>query len=73
MIGYLALICGALLGGILAYFQGHKAGKRDEAGKANAENLDAIRKAKEVNNAVDQMDGPHINASIDRWVRDKKR
>ena len=73
MTGYLALICGALLGGILAYFQGHKAGKTAAKSDIQAKQLEAIKTAKGVDNAINNLDEPHINTALDRFMRDKQR
>lgn len=73
MTGYLALICGALLGGIIAYFRGHKAGATAAKSETQAKQLEAIKTAKGVDNAINNLDEPHINAALDRFMRDKQR
>lgn len=69
MTGYLALLSGALIGVIYAYFRGHKAGTTAAKSDIQAKQLEAIKTAKGVDNAINNLDEPHINEQLSKWMR----
>ena len=67
--GYLALICGALIGGIYAYMRGHSAGKTAAKTETQAGELKAIQTAKGIENEVDGLNNADLDKRYDKWVR----
>lgn len=73
MTGYLALLSGALIGVIYAYFRGHKAGTTAAKSEQQAGELKAIQTAKEIQNEVDRLNDADLDKRYSKWVRDGKR
>ena len=62
------------LGGIIAaYLRGQSTGKTQAKAETQAGELKAIKTAKGIDDATANLDEPHINAALDRWMRDKQR
>lgn len=71
MTGY--LIAGLVfLGGIIAaYLRGQSTGKTQAKAETQASELKAIKTAKGIDDATDNLDEPHINDALAKWMRDK--
>lgn len=67
--GYLAILSGALIGVIVAYFRGHTAGKTAAKSETQAGELKAIQTAKGIENEVDGLNDADLDKRYDKWLR----
>lgn len=69
----LAFVATAFVALFFGFFKGRTDGKKAAISEQQANDLKAIKTAKGIDDATDNLDEPHINAALDRWMRDKQR
>lgn len=71
MTGYLIAAVVFLAGIIAAYLRGQSTGKTQAKAETQANDLKAIKTAKDVKNETDGLSDADVDASLHKWLRDK--